>query len=100
MKAEQIETHIAAGLEWNALWDAMKERPDSWITTTEAMYWEMLECVPPRAHVAGAFLVGEAERHNEQGQPVYACFRMATKDTFFAKYMTLTEFWNCQEVTA
>ena len=36
-------------LEWEALWDAMEANPSEWIPTTEAMYWEMLEAVPPRA---------------------------------------------------
>lgn len=91
MKAEQIETHIAAGLEWNALWDAMKERPDSWITTTEAMYWAMLECVPPRAQTGKAFLVGEPLRHNAEGKAVHACFKQENGD-YFARNLTVAEF--------
>lgn len=78
-------------LEWGALWDAMKSQPDQWIPTTEAMFWEMLECVPPRMQERGRFLVGEAERHNEQGQAVYACFKEVGCD-YFARYMTVEQF--------
>lgn len=78
-------------LEWTPLWTAMKATPAAWIPTTEGMYWEMLECVPPRAMLAGAFLVGEPETHNAQGQAVYACFKQVGND-YFARYMTLEEF--------
>jgi hypothetical protein len=78
-------------LEWEDLWSAMKETPKAWIPTTEDMYWQMLECVPPRAQARGRFLVGEAERHNEQGQAVYACFKQVGDD-YFARYMTLQQF--------
>lgn len=78
-------------LEWAALWAAMDETPYEWIETTEAMYWEMLECVPPRAQDIGRFLVGEAVRDNKEGVAIYACFRQ-TGDRFFAKHMTFDEF--------
>jgi len=42
-------------LEWQALWDAMAANPSEWIPTTEAMYWEMLEAVPPRAQKKALF---------------------------------------------
>ena len=79
-------------LEWTPLWDAMKASPDAWIPTTESMYWQMLECLPPRAHSGSRFLVGEAERHNEEGKAVHACFRQVGSD-FFAKYMTVEHFY-------
>lgn len=82
---------MTAGLEWNALWDAMKERPDSWITTTEAMYWAMLECVPPRAQTGKAFLVGEPLRHNAEGKAVHACFKQENGD-YFSRNLTVAEF--------
>ena len=77
--------------EWTELWTAMKESPDVWIPTTEDMYWDMLECVPPRATFGRAFLVGEAERHNAHGEAVYACFNEVGNEVF-AKYMTVAEF--------
>lgn len=79
-------------LEWSELWDAMKASPDAWIHTTESMYWHMLECVPPRAEFGNRFLVGEAERHNEEGKAVHACFKQVGNE-FFAKYMTVDQFF-------
>ena len=78
-------------LEWQALWDAMEANPSEWIPTTESMYWEMLEAVPPRAQKKTAFLVGEADHHNADGYPVYSCFKRAG-DTFYAKNMTFKQF--------
>jgi hypothetical protein len=81
----------AAPLEWQALWDAMDASPDAWIPTTEKMYWDMLEVLPPRKMLGRNFLVGEALRHNDEGEAVYSCF---TKfgDTYKAKNLTVAEF--------
>ena len=78
-------------LEWQALWDAMDANPDTWIPTTEAMYWEMLGAVPPRKMVGENFMVGEPLRHDSQGNAVHACF---TKfgETYKARNMTLEQF--------
>ena len=78
-------------LEWAELWDAMDANPDAWIPTTEAMYWEMLEVLPPRKMVGENFLVGEPSRHNAKGEAVYSCF---TKfgDTYKAKNLTVNQF--------
>ena len=78
-------------LEWQELWDAMDASPNEWIPTTEAMYWQMLECLPPRKMIGQNFLVGEVNDHTEDGQGIYACF---TKfgDTYKAKHLTVAEF--------
>ena len=78
-------------LEWNELWDAMDANPQEWIPTTEAMYWQMLEVLPPRKMLGQNFLVGEAVRSNGENEAVYAAF---TKfgDTYKAKNLTLAEF--------
>jgi hypothetical protein len=78
-------------LEWSPLWDAMKAAPNAWILTTESMYYEMLGCLPPAAMSGDAFLVGEANRHNIYGYPVFACFAKNPKG-IFATYMTHGEF--------
>lgn len=77
-------------LEWQALWDAMDANPDAWIPTTEAMYWAMLEVVPPRKMVGENFMVGEPLRHSPDGA-VHACF---TKfgDTYKARNLTVDQF--------
>jgi len=78
-------------LEWTPLWDAMEANPTDWIPTTEKMYWQMLEAVPPRAHTNGAFLVGEASHSNAEGRTMYAGFRK-TGGQFYAKYLTIDQF--------
>jgi len=78
-------------LEWQPLWDAMDAHPSEWIPTTEKMYWEMLEAVPPRAHSNGAFLVGEASHSNAEGRTMYAGFKK-TGGQFYAKYLTIDQF--------
>jgi len=79
-------------LEWQPLWDAMEKNPSEWIETTEKMYWEMLEVLPPIAQTRrGAFLVGEAVRDDEQGRAVYACFKKSGEQ-FYARNLTLEQF--------
>jgi hypothetical protein len=87
-------------LEWAPLWEAMDADPTAWIPTTESMYEEMRDCVPPRAMAQGAFLVGEPNSHNEAGEAVYACF--ASRGGYRARYMTLREFnsWALRSMTA
>ena len=80
----------AQKLEWQDLWDAMKAAPDAWVPTTENMWWQMLEVLPPRAQARGAFLVGEASRH-VGGEAVYSCFKQ-TGGEYFAKDLTVKQF--------
>jgi hypothetical protein len=81
----------AALLEWSDLWAAMDASPEAWIPTTEAMYWDMLEAVPPRAQSSFGFLVGEPLRHNDAGKAVHACFKQVGND-YFAKNLTGEQF--------
>lgn len=78
-------------LEWSELWDAMKKNPEKWQPTTETMYYEMLEALPPQDMTAGAFLVGEPDHHNGEGAAVYACFKTAGKG-YEARYLTQKQF--------
>lgn len=82
---------MSAALEWQPLWDAMDAKPDEWIETTKAMYLQMLEILPPRAQVGGTFLVGEPQRHNEEGKAVHACF-MQSGASYHARYLTVEQF--------
>lgn len=86
-----MTTKSVEKLEWSALWPAMDAAPEAWIPTTEDMYWQMLECLPPRAQSGGRFLVGEAERHNEEGKAVHACFKRVG-NSYFARYLTVEQF--------
>lgn len=80
-------------LVWKELWDAMDQTPYPWVLTTQEMFEEMLNILPPRNMGAGAFLVGEPQRHNDQGEGVYACFaQVAGGSLYQARYMTNQEF--------
>lgn len=81
-----------APLEWSDLWAAMDTQPAEWIETTEAMYWQMLEVVPPRLQSPSRFLVGEPQRHNAEGHAVHACFWERSDGRYFAKYQTVQQF--------
>ena len=78
-------------LTWQPLWDAMRANPAQWIPTTEQMFWDMLEVLPPRLQGSSAFLVGEADHHNNEGRAVYACF-CKIGSQYRAKYMTTEQF--------
>lgn len=80
-------------LEWSDLWAAMDASPDAWVHTTEAMYWQMLEFLPPRADAGNRFLVGEPKTHNAEGKAVHACF-WERDGSYFAKHMTVEQFWS------
>ena len=79
-------------LEWSDLWAAMDAQPTEWIETTEAMYWQMLECLPPREQDGARFLVGEPKTHNAEGKAVHACFWEKADGRYFAKHMTVEQF--------
>lgn len=78
-------------LVWKPLWDAMRSSLSAWVPTTEEMYWDMLEALPPLRMAKGMFLMSEADHTNEGGHEVYACF-MRKSDKYFARYMTKQEF--------
>ena len=49
--------------------------PITWEPTTEARYYESLECLPPAAYGANGFLVGEPwDHHAMTGRPRYQAF--------------------------
>lgn len=79
-------------LEWKQLWAAMDAQPEEWIETTENMFWRMLEALPPRDQIGGAFLVGEPRTTNDNGENVYAAFHERRDGTFFAKHLTHRQF--------
>ena len=94
MTTKQIDTEAeeTVALEWDALWDAMKQTPSPWVLTTEHMFYEMLGAVPPTDTGAGGFLVGEASHTNAAGEDVFACFVAHTDGAYEARYMTQREF--------
>lgn len=58
-------------------WKAERQRtPVEWLPTTEARFYEMLECLPPAMWTATGFLVGEPYDHDAlSGRPRYQAFR-------------------------
>jgi hypothetical protein len=88
---DDLNNAMRGPVVWNELWNAMKETPSAWIETTEQMYWDMLEVLPPVRMTGRHFLVGEADHHNAQGEAVYACFKKA-ESKYFARYLSIAEF--------
>lgn len=78
-------------LEWDALWEAMKDNPTKWVPTTEHMYDQMLCVLPPEAQSSSGFLCGEPYTHNAEGHAVYAAF-MRKGESHYAKYLTVRKF--------
>ena len=78
-------------LVWQPLWNAMRADCTNWVETTEEMYWDMLEVLPPLRMRRGAFLMSEANHSDEHGAEVYACFARKGDD-YFARYMTAQQF--------
>ncbi len=76
--------------EWNDLFKEMRERPEHWHETSQAMFDEMLGAVPPADIGGGAFLMGEPVKH-VNGEPVYYCSREIAGE-YLARYMTQAEF--------
>lgn len=73
---------------------AAQDTPVIWEPTTEERYWEMLECLPPAAHTALGFLVGEpCDHHAMTGRPRYSAF-IKRGDRYFEsnRPMTTNEF--------
>lgn len=62
--------------DWTTQRAALQNTPVTWNETTEEVYHEMLEVLPPAAWHNGAFLVGEASDHSySTGRPRFECFR-------------------------
>lgn len=88
---DDLNNLMRGPVEWDALWDAMKETPSAWVETTEKMYWNMLEVLPPVRMDARKFLTGEAHHHNSAGEAVYACFKKIGAK-FFARYLSVSQY--------
>ena len=82
-------------LEWSVLRFVMKKEYKGerrWVETTEDMFHEMLNIVPPRAQTCWAFLMGEAWDSNADGKAIYEAYKADGNGRYFAKYMTVKEF--------
>lgn len=101
---DQIVAEVNTPLEWAELWAAMRPEPHVWVDTTEAMFDNQLNVLPPQDMGNGGFLVGEPNHHNAKGEPVYACFShqygACVGDYYEACYMTQREFTAWKSVHA
>ena len=88
---DDLNNLMRGPVEWDALWAAMRKTPSAWIETTEKMYWDMLEVLPPVRMDGRKFLVGEADHHNDAGEAVYACFKKIGSK-FFARYLSIGQY--------
>lgn len=82
---------MSAALEWDELWAALDANHDEWVPTTEEMFWNQLEVVPPRCQEMRAFLGGEPVRSNAAGEYVYHCFKHSSTG-YYARNMTVAQF--------
>lgn len=85
-------TETSKPLEWDDLWAEMEKPGYPWVLTTESMYDEMLNVLPPRAYGGDGFLVGEPLTHNNEGEAVHAGFFRLIDGNYYAKNMTVREF--------
>lgn len=99
-------------LVWDELWRAMKTQwqddpdricfspniPDNpeWVETTEDMYDDQLNAIPPTRMVSNAFLGGEPWSHAKTGEPVFCAFCRRKdwdgKMRVYATYLTTKMF--------
>lgn len=64
--------------------------PDRYVTA--GRYQDMLEVLPPARWTGGAFLVGEAMSHDDNGQPRYAYYFRRGNQHFHGPDLTIAEF--------
>ncbi len=59
-----------------------------------------LNCLPPVEFIRGAFLAGEAWKHDENGRALYLEVRGTDKQGFECKFSTVQEFKNTYKIKA
>jgi hypothetical protein len=81
---EEINREIELN-DWSR-WNRQPLTKDQKIEISEAIYWELLNCLPPRIHCSGYFEVGEPEHHDPKtGRAVHrACWIEGNK--FYTGY--------------
>lgn len=63
-----------------------------WKPCSKARYWDMLEVLPPAVMGGGAFMVGEPQSHDANGQPTFWGFKQVGD-----KYFEATQAMNIQD---
>ena len=73
-------------------------KPGAPVEISEAIYFYMLECLPPRNWIGSYFEVGEPHHHDDNGRPVHRAFWQdeETKKyyTSYPKRIITRERWN------
>ena len=81
--------------EYSALFQIMDANPRQWAPTTEKMYYDMLEVLPPvKLRTDGGwtgFLMGEPVTHDTQGDAIYGAY-ICLDGKFYAQNMTVKTF--------
>ena len=81
--------------EYSALFQIMDAHPRQWVPTTEKMYYDMLEVLPPvKSRSDGGwtgFLMGEPVNHDAWGDAIYSAY-ICVDGKFYAQNMTVKEF--------
>ena len=62
-----------------------------WHEVDEEIFWEQLECVPPRRMTESGFMVGEPYSHSERGA-IHTCF-MQVNGRYWGRMIALND-WN------
>lgn len=81
---EQLQTEMTLN-DW-ARWNTELIK-DKTVEVSENVYYQMLECLPPRNWRGHYFEVGEPNHHNSKGQPVHRAFWM-DNGKYFTGYPT------------
>lgn len=86
--------------EYSALFQLMDATPRQWVPTTEKMFYDMLEAIPPVAYGKAenwtGFLMGEPVTHDTQGDAIYSAY-IRVDDNFYAQNMTVKDFKDLPE---
>ena len=84
-----------APFEYSALFEIMDAHPRQWVPTTEKMFHDMLEVLPPVAYCNvknwTGFLMGEPVTHDTHGDAIYSAY-ICVDGKFYAQNMTVKEF--------
>lgn len=69
----QLDEEITLN-DWSR-WNVQPLTEGQRIEISEAIYWHLLECLPPRKYNGSYFEVGEPDHHDKNGKPIHrACW--------------------------
>lgn len=81
----QAQINIEIQLNDWSRWNVEPLNPGQKIEISEAIYWNLLECLPPKIYHGSYFEVGEPNHHDNKGMAVHrACWKEGGK--YFTGY--------------